>query len=195
MNERGTVLRQSPLKRRLPRTVPRQKKPSHGRSFFLKCGRTVSRVLSCAAICLDLALPRGSSGLPEARRAAVSLRFGLAPDGACTAPPVTGRTVVSYTAFSPLPLARRSFSVALSRGLPLPDVIRHPALWCPDFPRLAKPAAAACPATYSNLAKKGENCKRFSGNRPALDNPSLYWYHHFDAPTTHERKAKWHQDI
>ncbi len=168
MNERGTVLRQSPLKRRLPRTVPRHKKrPSYGRSFLLKCGRTVSRVLSCAAICLDLALPRGSSGLPEARRAAVSLRFGLAPDGACTAPPVTGRTVVSYTAFSPLPLARRSFSVALSRGLPLPDVIRHPALWCPDFPRLAMPAAAACPATYSNLAKMGE----------------------------HERKAKWHQDI
>ena len=34
---------------------------------------------------------------------ACRLRFGLASDGVYMAPPVTGRTVVSYTAFPPLP--------------------------------------------------------------------------------------------
>ena len=54
------------------------------------------------------------------------------------APAVTGRTVVSYTAFPPLPAAlsccRRFISVALALESPPPDVIRHPALRSPDFP-------------------------------------------------------------
>ena len=51
---------------------------------------------------------------------------------------VTRETVVSYTAFPPLPgIAWRYLSVALSLESPPPDVIRHPALWSPDFPHLA----------------------------------------------------------
>ena len=65
------------------------------------------------------------------------------------APPVTRRTVVSYTAFPPLRLQMqpRFISVALSLELPPPDVIRRPALWSPDFPHLAPfvlPAANTC---------------------------------------------------
>ena len=65
------------------------------------------------------------------------------------APPVTRRTVVSYTAFPPLRLQTqpRFISVALSLELPPPDVIRRPALWSPDFPHLAPfglPAANTC---------------------------------------------------
>ena len=76
-------------------------------------------------------------------------RFGLAPDGVYMAPPVTSRTVVSYTAFPPLRLQTqpRFISVALSLELPPPDVIRRPALWSPDFPHLAPfglPAANTC---------------------------------------------------
>ena len=76
-------------------------------------------------------------------------RFGLAPDGVYMAPPVTRRTVVSYTAFPPLRLQTqpRFISVALSLELPPPDVIRRPALWSPDFPHLAPfglPAANTC---------------------------------------------------
>jgi len=42
--------------------------------------------MSCTAICLDRPSPDGSSGQPEARRAAVSLLFGLASNGACMCP-------------------------------------------------------------------------------------------------------------
>ena len=56
---------------------------------------------------------------------------------------VTTKTVVSYTAFSPLPAGHfiqmpggRYISVALAWESPPPDVIRHPALRSPDFPQL-----------------------------------------------------------
>ena len=106
---------------------------------FSFCGRAISRVLSCAVICLARPLPDGSSGLPGARRAAVWLHFSLASDGACICPPCCQRggsllhCLFTLTSL----LGRRFFSVALSRGLPLPDVIRHPALRSPDFPHLA----------------------------------------------------------
>ena len=48
---------------------------------------------------------------------------------------VTTKAVVSYTAISPLPLKGGLISVALSLESPPPDVIRHPALRSPDFPR------------------------------------------------------------
>ncbi len=62
--------------------------------------------------------------------------FGLASDGVYMATDVTTSTVVSYTAFPPLPgiASWRYISVALSWELPPPDVIWHPALWSPDFP-------------------------------------------------------------
>ena len=52
--------------------------------------------------------------------------FGLAPGGVYPAAAVTSRAVRSYRTFSPLPAeAGGLFSVALSLGLPPPDVIRH----------------------------------------------------------------------
>ena len=38
----------------------------------------------------------------------------------------------------------RYISVALAWESPPPDVIRHPALWSPDFPHLIKSAAIVC---------------------------------------------------
>lgn len=47
-----------------------------------------------------------------------------------------GTAVGSYPTISPLPaVAGGIFSVALSVGLPLLDVIQRSALWSPDFPR------------------------------------------------------------
>ncbi len=54
--------------------------------------------------------------------------FGFAPGGACHAADVAIRAVRSYRTVSPLPAACAAgglFSVALSLGLPPPDVIRH----------------------------------------------------------------------
>ena len=64
------------------------------------------------------------------------LKSGLASNGVYRAISVTRDAVVSYTAFPPLPVTWRYISVALSLELPPPDVIRHPALRSPDFPRL-----------------------------------------------------------
>src|SRR5580700_1902842 len=76
----------------------------------------------------------GPEDRPEPLRAPPSL-FGLAPGGACHAAAVTGSAVRSYRTLSPLPPARprqgpgRSggglLSVALSLGLPPPEVIRR----------------------------------------------------------------------
>ena len=49
-------------------------------------------------------LPHASSDLPETTRAALWSLFSLASDGVYTAISVTRDAVVSYTAFSPLPL-------------------------------------------------------------------------------------------
>ncbi len=74
------------------------------------CG-AVSRVLSFKMIIyLGRSLPTASSNLPgdETGRLMVSI-FGLASDGVYTATTVTSRTVVSYTAFSPLRRRRLRF--------------------------------------------------------------------------------------
>ena len=82
-------------------------------------------------------------------RAAICLCSVLLRMGFTCAPAVTSRAVVSYTALPPLPAyGRRYISVALSLESPPPDVIRHPALWSPDFPRLTPfvlPAAIIYP--------------------------------------------------
>ena len=71
--------------------------------------RAISRVMSCVIIYLAVPSPAQSSNLPgqcclerqpTGRR---SVLFGLASDGVYMAAPVTSRTVVSYTAFPPLP--------------------------------------------------------------------------------------------
>lgn len=58
--------------------------------------------------------------------------FGLAPGGVCRAASVAGRAVVSYTTLSPLPFnppcggpTGGLLSVALSLGLPPPDLVRR----------------------------------------------------------------------
>ncbi len=91
--------------------------------------------MTVTVIYLGLPLPAASSELPESRygkphRAgpATGFLFVLASDGACNAVCVTTNAVVSYTAFSPLPINGGILSVALSRGSPRADVIRHPAL-------------------------------------------------------------------
>ena len=64
---------------------------------------TVSRVMSFKMIIyLGHMLPCASSNLPGAGGPR-KLLLGLASDGVYTASSVTGRAVVSYTAFSPLP--------------------------------------------------------------------------------------------
>ena len=65
-----------------------------------------------------------------------SFLFGLASDGVYTACSVTRTAVVSYTAIPPWPTSMVGgiISVALALESPPPDVIRHPALWSPDFP-------------------------------------------------------------
>src|SRR6478672_5827801 len=70
--------------------------------------------------------------------------FGLAPGGVCRAVSVAGNAVRSYRTVSPLPrlyATRRGglFSVALSLGLPPPDVIRH---------RLSMEPGLSSPATF-----------------------------------------------
>ena len=70
--------------------------------------------------------------------------FGLAPGGVCRAVSVAGNAVRSYRTVSPLPrlyATRRGglFSVALSLGLPPPDVIRH---------RLSVEPGLSSPATF-----------------------------------------------
>ena len=60
-------------------------------------------------IYLDPALLQGSSNLPEARRAASTLRLGLASDGVYNALSVTSQAVSSYLAISPLLLPELIF--------------------------------------------------------------------------------------
>ena len=88
-------------------------------------------------IYLVLLLPAGSSNLPKARRAAVSLLFGLASDGVyicrfCYQP----RGSPLHCLSTLTSICWRFISVALSLESPPPDVIWHPALRSPDFPHL-----------------------------------------------------------
>ena len=61
--------------------------------------------------------------------------FGLASDEVYMCPVCyqTGGKLLPYLS-TLTGISRRFISVALAWGSPLPDVIRHPALWSPDFP-------------------------------------------------------------
>ncbi len=125
------------------------------------CGasRPVSRVLYGArfffarvmAIPLGRPLPAASSNQPgqrsgdgakdsSAEKRLASPLFGFAPGGACHAAHVAMRAVRSYRTVSPLPCGGL-FSVALSLGLPPPDVIRHRVSMEPGLSSAAKAAA------------------------------------------------------
>ena len=104
--------------------------------------------MSWVIIYLGRMLPYGSSNLPAARRATVSLRLGLASDGVYRACPVTRAAVSSYLAISPLPV----MGPAVYFCCTFPGVAsagRYPAS-CPVKPGLSSPgsdpAAITCPA-------------------------------------------------
>lgn len=107
-------------------------------------------------ICLGLLLPEGSSDPPESTTGSRIAFYSVLLRMEFTyARPVTRTAVVSYTAFPPLPWKPwRFISVALVWESPPPDVIRHPALRSPDFPRLNPfvcPAAITWPACASAI--------------------------------------------
>ena len=112
-------------------------------------GRAISRVLSCAVICLARPLPDGSSGLPGARRAAVWLHFSLASDGACICPRRCRRGgSLLHCLFTLTCVQAVVFCCAFPRVAPAG---RYPAS-CPVKPGLSSPrvfarAATACSAT------------------------------------------------
>jgi hypothetical protein len=109
--------------------------------------RPISRVLSWTVIPLDNVSPRASSDLPgnTTGRRIVPL-FDLAADGVCHATRRWPRARCALTApFHPClrVLAQHAgglLSVALSVGSRRPDVIWHPALCSPDFPRCLRTA-------------------------------------------------------
>ena len=113
-----------------------------GNGFRYGGSRPISRVLSRVIIPLGCTSPHTSSDLPESGAGhTIGFLFGLAPGGVYPAVRVATNAVRSYRTFSPLPTRHSKvptgglFSVALSVGSRRPDVIWHPALWSPDFPR------------------------------------------------------------
>src|SRR6202030_977333 len=103
------------------------------------------------AIPLGRPLPAASSNQPGQRsgdrskdssteKRLASPLFGFAPGGACHAAHVAMRAVRSYRTVSPLPCGGL-FSVALSLGLPPPEVIRHRVSVEPGLSSAAKAAA------------------------------------------------------
>ena len=103
--------------------------------MFKICG-AISRVMSCAAIYLGQPSPDGSSDLPEARRAAVSLRLGLASDGACMClPRYRGSGGLLHRLSTLAAAAAVYFCCAVPRVTPAG---RYPAS-CPVKPGLSSP--------------------------------------------------------
>ncbi len=135
----------------------------------------VSRILSWVAIYLGRPLPDGSCGQPGGFRRATLERLPIRP---CTGWGLPGRRVTttpvrSYRTFSPLQPDKPAccvFSVALSLGFPPLDVIQHPALWCPDFPRsCARRGPATTRAATPSIALLGRVAvDQLSGQRAVL---------------------------
>ena len=93
-------------------------------TMFAHCLEQPTRTASLTSPCGVFAFSSERPALPSL--------FGLAPGVVCHAGSVAGPAVRSYRTFSPLPsvaacaaMEGGSFSVALSLGLPPPDVIRH----------------------------------------------------------------------
>jgi hypothetical protein len=110
---------------------PRECQPACKPGFVWRAV-SLARVM---AIPLGRPLPAASSNQPGQRsgdgskdfsgeKHLASPLFGFAPGGACHAAHVAMRAVRSYRTVSPLPCGGL-FSVALSLGLPPPEVIRH----------------------------------------------------------------------
>jgi hypothetical protein len=139
--------------------------------------RTVSRAM---AIPLGRPLPTASSNQPgqrsgdgskdsSAEKLLASPLFGLAPGGACHAAHVAMRVVRSYRTVSPLPRGG-FFSVALSLGLPPPDVIRHRVSVEPGLSSAVR-AAAIRPAGGNHIGALGHFVNYRIGNAHAAQMP------------------------
>jgi len=110
---------------------------------------------------------RSKDSSPEERLA--SPLFGFAPGGACHAAHVAMRAVRSYRTVSPLPCGGL-FSVALSLGLPPPEVIRHRVSVEPGLSSTAK-AAAIRPAGPIHIAARGDFVNYRIGNPHVVQMP------------------------
>ena len=107
------------------------------REFFV-VSKSVSRVLSWIIICLDQRLPDGSSrsigkGSGQSVYIPALLRVGFTWTNSRQFVGELLPRLSTLTAYM-----QRFISVALSLKSPSPDVIRHPALWSSDFPRVWK---------------------------------------------------------
>ena len=132
------------------------------------------------AIPLGRPLPAASSNQPgqrsgdgskdsSAEKCLSSPLFGFAPGGACHAAHVAMRAVRSYRTVSPLPRGGL-FSVALSLGLPPPEVIRHRVSVEPGLSSAAK-AAAIRPAGASHIGALGQFVNYRIGNARVVQMP------------------------
>ena len=126
-----------------------QKRDAKLRLSCFRCEHSISRVLfryggnhlsrPPVAKRLQRLNPEGSAG-----RIIPSL-FGLAPCGVYQAARLLGRWCALTAPFHPYLFTQAvSFSMALSRRSPSPDVIRHTALWSPDFPLAVHTSASDC---------------------------------------------------
>ena len=121
--------------------------------------KAVSRVMSWMIIYLDISLPICSSNLPESWRATICFLLGLASNGVYICPSCYQKGGSLLHCPSTLTRFwssqnRRYISVALSLESPPPDVIRHSALWSPDFPHLRPFGNSSCDhLLYSQLIK------------------------------------------
>src|SRR6202011_65695 len=132
------------------------------------------------AIPLGRPLPAASSNQPGQRsgdrskdssteKRLASPLFGFAPGGACHAAHVAMRAVRSYRTVSPLPCGGL-FSVALSLGLPPPEVIRHRVSVEPGLSSTAK-AAAIRPAGPIHIGAPGNFVNYRIGNARVVQMP------------------------
>ena len=110
----------------------------------------------------------GSKDSSAEKRLASPL-FGFAPGGACHAAHVAMRAVRSYRTVSPLPCGGL-FSVALSLGLPPPEVIRHRVSVEPGLSSTAK-AAAIRPAGPIHIGALGNFVNYRIGNARVVQMP------------------------
>ena len=95
--------------------------------------------------------------------------WGVASDRVYSGSALPQKRVSSYLAFPSLPLARRFISVALSRRLPVADVISYPVLRSPDFPHgntlrhhTARPSGEAVLLLYRKKSDLSINFLTFS---------------------------------
>jgi len=105
--------------------------------LHINTSKSVSRVLSWTAICLGCASPRTSCHLIGTAGPAIVLNRVLLRiefTGASCYHEVRWALTPPFHPYRAK--ARRYFSVALVLKLPSADVIRYPALWSPDFPRI-----------------------------------------------------------